>query len=82
MARYVYACTACDRRFEVEKPMAASADPALCPSCQAPGRRVFTAPGIAIKGAPVKFSGGEESENGASHPPGCEGCGQGACPWN
>jgi putative FmdB family regulatory protein len=74
MARYVYACTACGQRFEVEKPMAASADPSVCPSCQAPGRRVFTAPGIAVKGSPVKFSGNSD--------PGCGGCANGACPWN
>lgn len=77
MARYVYACPVCGRHFEVEKPMSAASDASVCPACQAPGRRVFTAPGIAVKGSPVKFSG---PSSGADQ--GCGGCSNGACPWN
>ncbi|MEW6516161.1 MAG: FmdB family zinc ribbon protein [candidate division FCPU426 bacterium] len=83
MARYVYSCTACGQRFEVDKPMTAASEPSACPQCQAPGRRVFTAPGITIKGSPIKFSGGEEVEGGSPEPEsGCGSCANGACPWN
>lgn len=56
MARYVYACPDCRQEYEVEKTMARSAEAETCPHCGQTGKRVFTPPGIAIKGAPIKFS--------------------------
>lgn len=44
MPIYPFACAACGA-FEVQRPMAASADPASCPSCGERGVRIYTSPG-------------------------------------
>jgi putative FmdB family regulatory protein len=75
MARYVYFCAACNQKFEVDKPMAQSGQAEPCPKCQSMGERVFTSPGITIKGAPIKFKDGDQlMEKG-----GCDGCDHHGC---
>jgi len=49
MAAYDYKCTACDDRFEVTRSISDKSEVA-CPSCGAPGKRVFTALGVHFKG--------------------------------
>ncbi|NTV51855.1 MAG: FmdB family transcriptional regulator [Candidatus Firestonebacteria bacterium] len=73
MARYVYHCACCQKKFEVEKSMALSGLAEKCPICQQTGERVFTAPGIAVKGSPVRtpcageVSGPSECSGGCCH---------------
>jgi putative FmdB family regulatory protein len=50
MARYDYRCTACDSRFEVDRPMG-STEAVCCPECGADAKRVFTPVGVAFKGS-------------------------------
>lgn len=52
MPRYDYACPECDARYECERQMADAADPAPCPVCAAPGRRVYTMPRLHFKADP------------------------------
>ena len=52
LPRYDYACTACGERFDVERPMAEAGGPCPCPFCDAPARRVFTAPKLMFKADP------------------------------
>jgi len=70
MARYVYHCDACRKDFEIDKPMLRANVAEPCPSCGEAGKRVYTAPGIQVKGAKVKFDS-PKSE--------CRGCEHGCC---
>jgi putative FmdB family regulatory protein len=70
MAQYSYECSHCRQTFAVEKSMALSGREERCPQCQAPANRVYTAPGIRIKGAKVAFSGCGLGEESAS----CQSC--------
>jgi len=70
MARYVYFCATCKQKFEIDKPMVRSSQAETCPQCGATGERIFTAPGITIKGATIKFKDGES----LSASSGCENC--------
>ncbi|MCD4812200.1 zinc ribbon domain-containing protein [bacterium] len=76
MARYVYFCSKCSKQYEVDKPMAEAARLETCPTCHVTGERVFTAPGVSIKGAPVRFKDGNEINSGNCGG-GC--CGDGSC---
>lgn len=58
--------------------MAQAAQAEACPRCANAGERVFTAPGITIKGAPIRFN----RETGQSETGSCEGCSNGACALN
>ncbi|MCK5242680.1 hypothetical protein KAR34_09530 [bacterium] len=75
MARYVYLCDTCKQKFEVDKPMAQSGQVESCPQCKTAGERVFTRPGITIKGAPIKFKDGDQSAEAG----GCDGCCHDSC---
>lgn len=50
MPFYEYECPACRERFVRQQRMS---DPpvAVCPNCREPVRKVFNAPGIAVRGA-------------------------------
>jgi len=73
MPRYVYHCAQCGKEFEIEKSMAQSGNAEKCPGCQQTGERVFTAPGITIKGSEVKspcpgeMSGGRDCGGECCH---------------
>jgi len=43
MQIYTYECEHCGS-FDLRRPMHRRADPAACPRCELPGRRLFTAP--------------------------------------
>lgn len=45
MPIYEFRCSACGV-FELWRTMAESGNPAFCPTCEAPGQRVFSAPAI------------------------------------
>ncbi|MBF2025740.1 MAG: zinc ribbon domain-containing protein [Oscillatoriales cyanobacterium C42_A2020_001] len=45
MPIYEFRCSSCGV-FEQWRTMAESSDPAFCPSCEAPGQRIFSAPAI------------------------------------
>ncbi len=81
--RYLYHCPACLQTFEIEKGMAAAADPALCPQCRQPGRRLFTPPGISRKGEDIGFDNDDSASAETSDSEGCAGCAQnGSCGMN
>ena len=48
MPLYAFACAACGP-FDLQRPMAAAADPAACPACAGDAVRVFTAPGSTVR---------------------------------
>ena len=50
MPTYVYACTECDHRFEVQQSFTDSAL-TQCPQCQGRLRKVFNSVGIVFKGS-------------------------------
>ncbi len=52
MPRYDFECRICAERFDVERPVAAAADPWPCPFCDAPARRLYTVPKLLFKPAP------------------------------
>ena len=45
MAIYTYSCPVCGS-FDLNRPMAESSAPAVCPGCGGAGRRVFGAPAL------------------------------------
>lgn len=49
MPAYDYRCTECEHVFEVTRPMGAKGDE-HCPTCGAPGSRIFSPVGVAFKG--------------------------------
>ncbi|MGV8082699.1 MAG: FmdB family zinc ribbon protein [Coriobacteriia bacterium] len=51
MPTYDYRCSACDKNFEVSRPMGKAAAEEDCPECGAPASRVFVPVGVAFKGA-------------------------------
>lgn len=51
MPVYDYRCTSCETRFEVNRPMGATAQGTCCPSCGEEAKRVFTPVGVAFKGS-------------------------------
>jgi putative FmdB family regulatory protein len=53
MPVYAFTCADCGA-FELTRPIAEAAAPAVCPSCGTEARRVFTPPGLALLGAPVR----------------------------
>ena len=52
MATYDYVCTGCGARFERERAMGDANEPAPCPVCDEPGRRVWTMPKLLFKADP------------------------------
>ena len=52
MPTYDYACAACGARFERERTPNDANEPAPCPVCDEPGRRVWTMPKLLFKSDP------------------------------
>ncbi len=50
MPRYDYRCSACQTVFEVARAID-DASPQLCPTCEAPAKRVFSPVGVVFKGS-------------------------------
>jgi putative FmdB family regulatory protein len=71
MPRYEYACEPCEAHFDLERPMAEAALPGLCPHCERPARRVFTAPKFLFKPDPndVRPVWHNHGGFGHAHPP-------------
>ena len=75
MPTYAYACTTCERRFEVQQSFS---DAALteCPECQGRLRKLFNSVGIVFKGSGFYRT---DSRNGSkSESPAGSGTGSGA----
>jgi putative FmdB family regulatory protein len=77
MARYLYFCEVCQKEFEIEKTMALAGKDESCPKCQKKGQRIFTAPGISIKGGVIKTPGCSEEKR--DHLGCSSGCCHGSC---
>ena len=67
MPRYNYACPECGARYERERPLAESGEPASCPVCGAAGQRVFTMPRLLFKADPRDVRPVWHSHDGYSH---------------
>ncbi len=52
MPKYDFGCAACEARYDVERPMAQTNDPAPCPVCGTAGTRIFTMPRLLFKADP------------------------------
>ncbi|MGW0116910.1 FmdB family zinc ribbon protein [Streptomyces sp. NPDC003327] len=73
MPRYEYRCRACDDTFELDRPMAESSDPAVCPAGHGDTVKLLSA--VAVGGsagaAPAPSGGGGGGGGGC--------CGGGCC---
>ncbi|WP_433127445.1 FmdB family zinc ribbon protein [Micromonospora sp. CA-240977] len=63
MPRYEFRCRSCGDTFEVNRPMAAAADPAACPQGHADTVKLLSAVAVtgrggAVGGAPASAGGG------------------------
>jgi putative FmdB family regulatory protein len=67
MPKYDYLCGECGARYERERPMSEASDPAPCPVCDSPGRRLFTAPKMLFKADPRDVRPIWHNHNGYSH---------------
>jgi putative FmdB family regulatory protein len=52
MPKYDFACDECGATFELERPMTEASNPAPCPVCSKPGRRVYSMPRLLFKADP------------------------------
>jgi putative FmdB family regulatory protein len=53
MPVYAFSCEHCGP-FEVWRPLREATEPAHCPACEEPGRRIYTPPGLVRTPAPVR----------------------------
>ena len=67
MPTYDYGCPSCGARYERERPIAEAAEPAACPVCGEPGRRVFTMPRLLFKADPRDVRPVWHNHDGYSH---------------
>lgn len=66
MPLYAFACSGCGG-FELARPAAQAGEPAACPACGSEARRVFTPPGLALLGRPLR--GALDAEEKSAHEP-------------
>lgn len=66
MATYDFSCETCGP-FEVNRRMALASDPATCPACGGPGRRVFSPPRLVR--TPTGLRRALEREERSAHEP-------------
>jgi putative FmdB family regulatory protein len=64
---YDYECPACEARYERERAMTEAGEPATCPVCGGPGRRVFTMPRLLFKADPRDVRPVWHTHDGYSH---------------
>ncbi len=62
MVIYAFTCEGCGP-FELSRPMAEAAAPVRCPGCGASARRIYTPPGVALLGAPLRRVLNEEDKS-------------------
>jgi putative FmdB family regulatory protein len=74
MPLYSFDCAGCGP-FELTRSMTEASLPGTCPECGAPARRVFTPPGVARLGGPVRRA--LEMEEKSAHEPAVVGTKQG-----
>lgn len=67
MALYDFRCTVCGLDFEVSRPMAQAAEPAVCPVDGAESLRFFTMPMTFSKSSPRLNSGPRAPARGWRH---------------
>jgi putative FmdB family regulatory protein len=77
MPRYEFRCRACGDTFEVSRPMAASGDPASCPSGHEDTVRLLSTVAVGRGGASGASSGPSAAPSGGGGGGGC--CGGGCC---
>jgi putative FmdB family regulatory protein len=58
MPRYEYRCRACARTFELDRPMSASADPAVCPEGHSDTVKLLSTVALGGVGGPAPAAGG------------------------
>jgi putative FmdB family regulatory protein len=66
MPLYAFECARCGS-FDVRRPFSRAADPASCPTCNRPGRRIFTPPLLAVLPKPTRRA--LELEEKSAHEP-------------
>jgi putative FmdB family regulatory protein len=66
VATYDFICEGCGP-FELDRRMALASDPATCPTCGGPGRRVFSPPSVAH--TPARLRRALELEERSAHEP-------------
>jgi putative FmdB family regulatory protein len=66
MPVYAFSCGQCGL-FDVWRPLSEATQPARCPTCQEPGRRVFTPPGLVRTPAPLRRA--RDLEEKSTHEP-------------
>jgi putative FmdB family regulatory protein len=67
MPKYGYACPDCGARFDLDRPMSASADPAPCPVCGISSPRAISAPKLLFKADPRDVRPVWHNHDGYSH---------------
>ncbi len=67
MPTYDFACPACEARFERERPMSEASQPATCPVCASPARRVYSMPKLLFKADPRDVRPVWHNHDGYSH---------------
>ena len=67
MPKYDFGCPICEARYEVERRMAESNDPAPCPICGAQGTRIFAMPKLLFKADPRDVRPVWHNHDGYSH---------------
>ena len=67
MPTYDFACPDCNARFELQRPVAESAELAPCPVCGALSRRAYTAPKLLFKADPRDVRPVWHNHDGYSH---------------
>lgn len=79
MPIYPFACDSCGAEFEVTRRLSAMREPAACPACGQPARRLFT--GLTVTGQaeePSASSTQERASGGWSHGGHSHGAGTGS----
>jgi putative FmdB family regulatory protein len=76
MPVYEYQCQACDKRFEVLRPMSQMDAPTACPGCASPNVRRSISVFAAIS---REAGGGSRMIAGSTPGSGCGGCSGGTC---
>jgi putative FmdB family regulatory protein len=66
MPAYGFSCDQCGP-FDVWRPLSEASEPARCPTCEEPGRRIYTPPGVVRTAAPARHA--RDLEEKSAHEP-------------